>query len=98
MSTAYEKQLARIRQQSRQREEVFEMRYGGSDDSTALRLARRWRAALSVEPLDWFEISAIREEARFSRVDTDVALFGFANAIERDYTLLRRAEIEDDFA
>jgi aspartate/tyrosine/aromatic aminotransferase len=50
--------------------------------------------ALSCEPLDWAELSAIREEARENKMIADIAFFGFINELERDYSLLRQAELE----
>jgi hypothetical protein len=89
----YEQLLALIRDKSRQREERFRSRYG-ADASKPMLLAQRWRTALESEPLDWTDLSAIREDARLLKRDADVALFGFINELERSFTLLRRAEME----
>ena len=93
MRSDYQEQLARIRDESCRREELYLARYS-SAPSAALRLAQRWRCALSSEPLDWAELSAVREEAQTHRAVADVAFFGFINEIERDYTSLRQAELE----
>jgi hypothetical protein len=94
MPSNYEKELARIREESCRREEVYRVRYSSGPPATALRLAERWRAVLSREPLDWAELSAIREEARENKIIADIAFFGFINELEKDYCLLRQAELE----
>jgi hypothetical protein len=94
MPSNYEKQLARIREESCRTEELYRARYSSGPPATALRLAQRWRVALSCEPLDWAELSAIREEARENKMIADIAFFGFINELERDYSLLRQAELE----
>jgi hypothetical protein len=92
MPSNYEKHLTRIRTESCHREELYRVRYSSGLPATALQLAQRWRLALSCEPLDWVELSAIREEA--SKMIVDVAFFKFINELERDYSLLRQAELE----
>jgi len=68
MPSNYEQQLTRIREESCRTEELFRARYSSGPPATAHRLARRWRVALSCEPLDWSELSAIREEARENKI------------------------------
>jgi len=94
MPSNYEKVLARIREESGRRQESYRVRYSSGPPAAALRLAQRWQAALSSEQLDWVELSAIREEAHKSKMVADVAFFGFINELERDYSLLRQAELE----
>ena len=94
MPSNYETQLARIREESRRREELYRIRYASGTATTALQLAQRWRVALSSEPLDWAELAAIREEARENRMVADVAFFGFINELEKDYCLLRELQSE----
>ena len=94
MPSNYEKLLSRIREESSRRQESYRVRYSSGPPAPALGLAQRWQAALSCEPLDWAELSAIRDEARESKTVADVAFFGFINELERDYSLLREAELE----
>lgn len=94
MPSNYEKLLARIRDESSRRQELYRLRYSSGPRAMALRLVERWQAALSCEPLDWAQLSAIRDEAHKSKPVADVAFIGFINAIERDYSLLREAELE----
>jgi hypothetical protein len=90
----YQQHLARIRDQNCRREEVFRARYQ-LGTSKALSLAQRWRLALISEPLDWNELSSVRDEARSQRPASDVALFGFINQLEQDYELLRKSDLEN---
>src|SRR5262249_7892582 len=97
MSPDYENHLARIREAGRRTEELFRVRYASGLPAAALRLAERWRAALSSDALDWTELSAIRSEAREMRMAADVAFLGFINDLERDSLLLRHLELESSF-
>jgi hypothetical protein len=96
MPSNYQTLLSRLRDEGHQRLEFYRVRYSSGPPATALRLAQQWYAALASEPLDWRLLSAIRDEARENRMNADIAFFGFINELDRDYPLLRQAEMESD--
>ena len=48
----------------------YEKRYEGWKIPSPVELSKRWRAALYVEPLDWSELAAIREEVCKKRAES----------------------------
>ena len=94
MPSDYIRLLRRMRDESVIREESFAARYRYVPDETALRFARRWRQALSAEPLDWNELASIRKGALECQMRADISFYSFIGDIERDYVALRRAELE----